>query len=62
MLALIVDSSFSTVHREEMMILLMTTGIIDSSPSCIPLLPSDDPANKQPVDVSATMLHRRKKV
>jgi hypothetical protein len=30
--------------------------------SCIPLLPSDDPANKQPVDVSATMLHKREKV
>lgn len=28
----------------------------------LPLLPSDDPANKQPVEVSATMLSRKKEV
>lgn len=28
----------------------------------LPLLPSDDPANKQPVEVSATMLSRKTKV
>ena len=27
----------------------------------VPRLPSDDPANKQPVDVSAIMLNREKK-
>lgn len=26
----------------------------------LPLLPSDDPANKQPVEVSATTLSRKK--
>lgn len=27
----------------------------------LPLLPSDDPANKQPVEVSATMLSKKEK-
>lgn len=28
----------------------------------LPLLPSDDPANKQPVEVSATILSRKTKI
>lgn len=57
----LVDSSQSAVCTKKIKIFSLTMAFKDPFPSCVPLLPSDDPANKQPVDVSATMLHKREK-